>query len=389
MHKLSAIIGTFSLVLSVSVAGAFTITDSTTKSRDSDSTYASIQAAQNIRVPVPTALPIGTIIQWASDKDITEPEKWLECNGKNVDKDKYPELYEMMTKVPDYRSFFLRGGTAENVGQEFADSIESYNIAVPPSEELSHTHEHELDVSGNITVLGHGDTVYVPSLPESDSISMVQEEKTERVKTGTIDVPCGTYTVTTQQCEDVYEDQTVEYDQYQCYFAQNKNGHITCNNEKIQGEIPDKFTIVVDGERLLDLSNRCRVDATGLIVPYDYNCPLTTTNMNGKTIYLVAFLKVKTVSETQSVKVGENCTDKSEIKTRYCKQDVYENQTIIKDKEFKTMKFERTKTIGASIENRVITGSITEKALVGEYDGKNNETAPKHMYIRYFIRAIR
>ena len=50
--------------------------------------------------------PIGSIMIWSTS---TLPTNWLECNGQAVNQSLYPQLYAMMTTLPDLRGVFVRG----------------------------------------------------------------------------------------------------------------------------------------------------------------------------------------------------------------------------------------------------------------------------------------
>jgi hypothetical protein len=53
----------------------------------------------NITFPtMPTSLPIGSIVMWAKS---SLPSNWLECNGQSVNQTLYPDLYSLMSNVPD------------------------------------------------------------------------------------------------------------------------------------------------------------------------------------------------------------------------------------------------------------------------------------------------
>ena len=52
-------------------------------------------------------------------------DSYLECDGQNVDSNKYPKLYALMHNVPDYRGVFLRGlgDNSANLGEFQGDTI--------------------------------------------------------------------------------------------------------------------------------------------------------------------------------------------------------------------------------------------------------------------------
>lgn len=59
----------------------------------------------NITFPtMPISLPIGSIVMWAKS---SLPNNWLECNGQSVNQTLYPDLYSLMSNVPDLRGSFI------------------------------------------------------------------------------------------------------------------------------------------------------------------------------------------------------------------------------------------------------------------------------------------
>lgn len=86
-----------------------------------------------------SGVPVGTIIAWPVATNPEDMENWLECNGQTVSQSAYPELFALMSAVPDLRGQFLRGLSAGHGVQEYAeDSIKSHAHGQPP-----HTHEWE------------------------------------------------------------------------------------------------------------------------------------------------------------------------------------------------------------------------------------------------------
>jgi hypothetical protein len=58
----------------------------------------------------PVNVPVGTIIAWPAASDPLDAEKWLECDGRAVDRAKHPRLHVLVgDQTPDYRGMFLRG----------------------------------------------------------------------------------------------------------------------------------------------------------------------------------------------------------------------------------------------------------------------------------------
>jgi len=58
-------------------------------------------------------VPVGTIISWSLPTNPEDFDYWLECNGQDVDRNKYPQLYALMTKTPDFRGRFLVGANKD------------------------------------------------------------------------------------------------------------------------------------------------------------------------------------------------------------------------------------------------------------------------------------
>lgn len=60
--------------------------------------------------------PVGAVISFAGDK-LEKSEVWMPCDGRSLEKEKYPQLYNVLVgkgkeekfNLPDYRGFFLRG----------------------------------------------------------------------------------------------------------------------------------------------------------------------------------------------------------------------------------------------------------------------------------------
>jgi hypothetical protein len=70
-------------------------------------------------------VPVGTIIASACT---TAPDGYLNCDGSEVDKNKYPKLYKVVTVLPNLKRKFLRGCDSEdNVLKEVNESTTAKN----------------------------------------------------------------------------------------------------------------------------------------------------------------------------------------------------------------------------------------------------------------------
>ena len=89
--------------------------------------------------------PVGCIMIWTT---INIPTNWLECNGQAVSQSLYPQLYTIMTTVPDLRGVFVRGydngkGTDPNrtLGSLQTHAYQSHTHQVTGNTS-SYTHNH-------------------------------------------------------------------------------------------------------------------------------------------------------------------------------------------------------------------------------------------------------
>lgn len=93
--------------------------------------------------------PVGAVISFAGDK-LENSEVWMPCDGRSLEKEKYPQLYHVLVgegkeekfTLPDYRGFFLRGAckdaelgttqthsTTRNPAEHFCGDISHLPIA--------------------------------------------------------------------------------------------------------------------------------------------------------------------------------------------------------------------------------------------------------------------
>jgi len=67
------------------------------------------------------------VVAWTLSSNPSD--SYLECNGQAVDSTKYPKLYTLMRKVPDYRGMFLRGlgGNSAALGVYQGDATRNFS----------------------------------------------------------------------------------------------------------------------------------------------------------------------------------------------------------------------------------------------------------------------
>ena len=115
--------------------------------------------ALNIRDLIGGNLPIGTIVEWGGTKI---PEDWLLCNGQSLDRDEYPELFEVLGTIyggnDENNTFNLPqtlGKTIVGYNQEETDFNELGKIGGEKLVKLSTnnipSHKHSLKVASALT----------------------------------------------------------------------------------------------------------------------------------------------------------------------------------------------------------------------------------------------
>lgn len=119
------------------------------KAKTTDSTIASTKS--DLEAGILKAVPIGTIVMWATS---TPPEGWLLCNGKEVSRAAYAELFKVLGtsvgaagsasfKIPDLTGRFPLGASNGH-GLHSTGGSETHTLTI--SEMPAHSHA----VGGNI-----------------------------------------------------------------------------------------------------------------------------------------------------------------------------------------------------------------------------------------------
>nr|DAK63109.1 MAG TPA: tail collar fiber protein [Caudoviricetes sp.] len=108
--------------------------------------------AQGIRDAIDEAIPVGTIAMFGAEKD---PEGWLRCDGRLVQRSAYPKLFAVIGtaygsssgndfRIPDIRERSVVGtGTKYRVGDRGGNATVTLSIAQMPA------HTHEIGEQGN------------------------------------------------------------------------------------------------------------------------------------------------------------------------------------------------------------------------------------------------
>jgi phage tail collar len=108
--------------------------------------------AQGIRDAIDKAIPVGTIAMFGAEKD---PEGWLRCDGRLVQRSAYPKLFAVIGtaygsssgndfRIPDIRERSVVGtGTKYRVGDRGGNATVTLSIAQMPE------HTHEIGEQGN------------------------------------------------------------------------------------------------------------------------------------------------------------------------------------------------------------------------------------------------
>lgn len=129
------------------------------KAKTTDSTIASTKS--DLEASILKAVPIGTIVMWATS---TPPEGWLLCNGKEVSRAAYVELFKVLGtsvgaagsssfKIPDLTGRFPLG-TSGFHGLHSTGGAETHTLTV--AEMPAHDH----GIGGNIVQRGSGSDAF-------------------------------------------------------------------------------------------------------------------------------------------------------------------------------------------------------------------------------------
>lgn len=129
------------------------------KAKTTDSTIASTRS--DLEASILKAVPIGTIVMWATS---TPPEGWLLCNGKEVSRAAYTELFKVLGtsvgaagsssfKIPDLSGRFPLG-TSNTHNLHSTGGEETHTLTV---DEIP-AHDH--GIGGNIVQRGSGDAAF-------------------------------------------------------------------------------------------------------------------------------------------------------------------------------------------------------------------------------------
>lgn len=115
---------------------------------------------------VPPLIPVGGIVSITSWNDVPDEERedWLPCDGRAVDRVRFPELHAIVgSHVPDYSGAFLQGH-ADDGGRELG----SYEAPVTP--------EHHHALLGEIKELTI--SAYGPTSQRTTEIGVPTEDYT-------------------------------------------------------------------------------------------------------------------------------------------------------------------------------------------------------------------
>ena len=301
-------------------------------------------------------IPVGTIVSWPVSQNL-DTEEWLECDGSMFDTTKYSELYTVLrtNRLSDYRTQFLRGGTASQAGTIVDESIKSHSVNLP---------------------IADNGAVYVPGLSSaSDTITSVT---TNTVKTGTEQYVCGSEQESyTCGCRT---------ESYECGTEETCSGNSILICRCREGDSSTYYSHYISCREARTTPSNQYCNDVDL-----YRTAGVVTLMCGRfetDTYKCAFPSTKVVDCSYDGGRTCNCTKKTKYCSRtvgcttcyrtvdkYCTRDVYSTQ-VVTNKD----------TAALTLEKLDVKSASNSGVMQGEYVG-GVETAPKHVYVRYYIKA--
>ena len=285
---------------------------------------------------------VGTIIVWYSKR--SPGQGWLECNGQSFDRETYPKLFLYLGQkntVPDLRQLFLRAGPSSNLGDIADDTIKTHTIDIA---EQSLSQGQLNNTAGEAyfptkTLTSNDASLSVSGQAQSQEITQVNAQTT--LDLSQIKASGQQYTTLTTDGSNKY------------YWARDRTGQ-------------DGLT-----ENYYPLSSSTNKY-------YNTNDASLTHERNAGTLLFSGNISAQDAYATASKLEG-----KAKATT------IIQGQT-----DGGTISGTATGRIKSTISQSNLAASLTDGSVHGvigahhgTYNG-SNETAPKHIYVRYFIRAL-
>ena len=285
---------------------------------------------------------VGTIIAWYSKR--SPGQGWLECNGQSFNSETYPKLYLYLGQknvVPDLRNLFLRAGTSTTLGNVISDTIASHTIDIA-EQSLSHG---QLD---NTTGQAYLPEKILTSNETSLTVSGSAQGQKISGATATSDIDLSSIQVEGQKYTKVTVQGSNQY-----YWARDRTGqdNITENYYPLSGS-SNKYYNTNDASLPHDRSAGTQLFSGSITTSTDQT---QASNLKGK---------AKITTNIQGTTDGGTISGTA---TGRVKSTISQSN------------------LAASLTDGSVSGVIG--AHHGTYSGAT-ETAPKHIYVRYFIRAL-
>ncbi len=383
----------FFVLLAISQpAFAIGIRDSSTSDRSAFSMQASLNRLRSITTAGyqnAMGVPVGTIIGWPAQVPMNSYDafKYLECNGQIITERAYPELYAVLggtggsVALPNFDDRFLKGTTvAANTLTSYEDSLKSHTLYVN-----DHTHEFNKYLAS-------------PALTGSlDSRHLTGNLQTRQLVNGKVDNP-GVNGQLTDPSMAVMS-QAITKD------SRNTGWDV---NATYSGKATNSRHDIPDHTHYFDLSyrdNNLGYDSEGYgDLVYSGNSSSYVTSKSGtfETVSLGNVdYDIDFSGNTNALNVTVN------MPTRSISSRLTNNQFTAKLANDDVVGALQDDTVTGDLLNSAVTGNLNNDKVTGQIDERKNllsryngryydaltrkyrdETAPKHMLIRYFIKAI-
>ena len=341
-----------------------------------------------------TGVPVGTIIAWPLGSMPRDAEKWLECNGAAVPAT-YPELRRLMASTPNLNQQFLRGTTsASKLLTTSQDSIKDHVSSIP---DHRHPYSGNLD-NKNMTGTAEGQK-FTSDIASWDLAATAAGQK--------FTSDTATWNLSATAAGQKFTSDTASWSLSataagQKFTSNNATWNVTGSaagqtyqKAKINGSSGVKYVgqwaHVGDGGTEALCSGPTAVASGNPSLSYDSVAASSSSLVNAKASGTVSgTAQSSTVTGTASGKVSGTAQSSTVTGTASGKvSGTAQSSTVTGKATGKVTGTAQKSNVSGSLISGHFSGYTENVSLSATYKDPVNgsETAPKHIYVRYLIRA--